>query len=509
MIFRLVLADVFDLVVLVLVVVFGFVLGHSSGLASAVGFLIGCRLFPYRRRAAVGLYHRKTGLFVLFLCVLVLCEICLIHAGLVLLVRIGFDMLGLARLFQIGFVIFRLVLADVFDLVIPVLAFVIMLLCRLTLSRPVYILRKTGFLLSLRNLQAVPQLVEIQRAVRFAAAVDYILGHKITACGVAVHTQLVEHLPILQLFRVLPGIGVQLVVLLIAERSNPSLFSHVGSKTVQAPGIDGVFVQIRRVGVFLHVQTLDGLPLLHGGRCLQLRHLSLFLLCQGTAVHRGMGGPELVACHPVGQAVDPGQTRRLIFPIHLDQPAVAGGGVLFFHLIGILDEILLDASAAVLHVGPGCPGEIVVPGSLLCWPRVSAGSTGTRSFGSIGSGCRHRCFLPGICSLLNFLLALGLAHQVIHLVECLHAGFDGGVLHQPLDGNRVPVMIPHLVQLLLLFYACPDGCNSRHCEACQRSPFDNGFLHLVAEFIPKSHPFSPSLFQCPPAVHCIKKYDGT
>ena len=112
------------------------------------------------------------------------------------------------------------------------------------LSNPVYILGKTGFLLSLRNLQAVPQLVEIHRAVRFAAAVDHILGHKITACGVAVHTQLVEHLPVLQLFRVLPRIGVQLVVLLIAERPDPGLCPHLGSKLVQAQGINGVFIQI-------------------------------------------------------------------------------------------------------------------------------------------------------------------------------------------------------------------------------------------------------------------------
>ena len=377
------------------------------------------------------------------------------------------------------------------------------------LPNPVYILRKTGFLLSLRNLQAVPQLVEIHRAVRFAAAVDHILGHKITACGVAIHTQLVKHLPVLQLFRVLPRIGVQLVVLLIAERPNPSLCLHVSSKTVQAQGIDGVFIQIGQVGVFLHVQTLDGLPLLHGSRYLQLRHFSLFFLCQGTAVHRNLGEPGLIGSHSVRQSVDPGQTWFFVLPVQLDQPAVAGGGVLFFHLIGILDEILLEASAAVLHVDPSCPGEIVVPRSFLCWRLVSARSTGTRSFGSIGSGCRHRYFLPRICSLLNFLLALRLTHQVIHLVECLHAGFDGGILHQPLDGNRVPVMIPHLVQLLLLFYACPDGCNSRHCKARQRSPFGNGFLHLAAEFIPKSHPFSPSLFQCPPAVHFIKNTKNT
>ena len=191
--------------------------------------------------------------------------------------------------------------------------------------------------------------------------------------------------------------------------------------------------------------------------------------------------------HPVRQSVDPGQTWFFVLPLQLDQPAVAGSGVLFFHLIGILNEILLDASAAVLHVGPGCPGKIVVPRAPLGRPRVSPAGTTASVPGPIGPGAGHGLIQPGVVGLPHFLLALGLAHQVVHLVECLHAGLDGRILKYPLHRNLVPVGALHVIQLLLLFHPSSHRGNAGHSKARQGNSFDNGFLHLVAEFVPKSH----------------------
>ena len=144
-----------------------------------------------------------------------------------------------------------------------------------------------------------------------------------------------------------------------------------------------------------------------------------------------------MTCHPVGLAVSLGKIWIFVFTVHLDQPPITSCGMLFFQLISVLNETLLDTAAAILQISFGCSGEIIVSGLCLHRPRIFARDTVAGTLGSLGSSTKHRRLQPGICSLLDLLLALGLTHQVIHLIESFHAGLNGCILKQPLDRDRI------------------------------------------------------------------------